>query len=116
MNRREILKFGFGAAIAALISPFVVGQPSGSDKAIPGNYQIPANKINDTVTYNAGWIVPLEDRPQLLELESKKSKEQEELAKQKGAKPADQTAAAKDKSKTIADRYQEFIGKVKSFF
>jgi len=113
MNRREILKLSFGTAIATLVSPFVVGQPSSSDKVVPGNYQLPANKLNDTVTYNAGWIVPLEDRPQLLELESKK---QEELAKQKGAKPADKTAAAKDKPKTISDRYQEFIGKVKSFF
>ena len=116
MNRRELLKLSLGTAIATLVSPFVVGQPSGSDKVVPGNFQLPANKLNDTVTYNAGWIVPLEDRPQLLELESKKSKEQEDLAKQKGAKPADQIAGAKDKPKTISDRYQEFIGKVKSFF
>lgn len=110
MNRREILKLSFGTAIAALVSPFVVGQPSGSDKAVPGNYQLPANKLSDTVTYNAGWIVPLEDRAQLLELESKKSTEQ------KAAKPVDQATAVKDKPKTISDRYQEFLGKVKSFF
>jgi hypothetical protein len=110
MNRREILKLSFSAALTALVSPFVVGQPSGSDKVAPGNYQLPANKLNDTVTYNAGWIVPLEDRTQLLELESKKSSEQ------KATKPADQAAAAKDKPKTISDRYKEFVGKVKSFF
>lgn len=110
MNRREILKLSVGAAVAALVSPFVIGQPSGGEKVAPGNYQLPANKLNDTVTYNAGWIVPLEDRAQLLELESKKS------AEQKAAKPAEQTAVVKDKPKTIADRYQEFVGKVKSFF
>lgn len=110
MNRREILKLSIGATVAALVSPFVIGQPSGGDKVIPGNYQLPANKLNDTVTYNAGWIVPLEDRAQLLELESKKS------AEQKAPKPGDQAAAVKDKPKTIADRYQEFVGKVKSFF
>lgn len=110
MNRREILKLSVGSAIAALVSPFVLGQPSGSEKVVPGNYQLPVNKLNDTVTYNAGWIVPLEDRAQLLELESKKSTEQ------KAAKPAEQVAVAKDKPKTIADRYQEFVGKVKSFF
>lgn len=110
MNRREILKLSIGTAITALVSPFVLGQSSGSDKVSPGNFQLPANKLNDTVTYNAGWIVPLEDRAQLLELESKKSSEQ------KTAKPADQVAVTKDKPKTIADRYQEFIGKVKSFF
>ena len=114
MNRREILKLGFSATITALVSPFVMGQAS--DKAIPGNFQLPANKLNDTVTYNAGWVVPLEDRAQLLELESRKAKEQEELAKQKGVKTGDQAAATKDKPKTIADRYQEFVGKVKSFF
>jgi hypothetical protein len=109
-NRREILKLSIGAAVAVLVSPFVIGQPSGGEKIAPGNYQLPANKLNDTVTYNAGWIVPLEDRAQLLELESKKSTEQ------KAAKPAEQTAVVKDKPKTIADRYQEFVGKVKSFF
>ena len=108
MNRREILKLGFSAAITALVSPFAMGQAN--DKVVTGNFQLPANKLNDTVTYNAGWIVPLEDRAQLLELESKKS------AEQKAVKPADQAAVAKDKSKTIADRYQEFVGKVKSFF
>ena len=108
MNRREILKLSLSAAITALISPFAMGQAS--DKVITGNFQLPANKLNDTVTYNSGWIVPLDDRAQLLELESKKSSEQ------KTAKPADQAAAVKDKPKTIADRYQEFIGKVKSFF
>jgi hypothetical protein len=108
MNRREILKLSLSATITALVSPFAMGQTS--DKVITGNFQLPANKLNDTVTYNAGWIVPLEDRAQLLELEAKKSSEQ------KAAKPADQSAAAKDKPKTIADRYQEFVGKVKSFF
>ena len=108
MNRREILKLSLSAAITALVSPFAMGQAS--DKVVTGNFQLPANKLNDTVTYNAGWIVPLEDRAQLLELESKKSSEQ------KTAKPADQAAVVKDKPKTIADRYQEFVGKVKSFF
>lgn len=116
MNRRGLLKISLGAAIAALASPFVVGQPSSVDKVVPGNFQLPTNKLNDTVTYNAGWIVPLEDRAQLLELESKKSKERDDLARQKDAKPSDQVAAVKDKPKTISDRYQEFIGKVKSFF
>ena len=110
MNRREILKLSVGAAFAALVNPFVMGQSSGGEKVAPGNYQLPANKLNDTVTYNAGWIVPLEDRAQLLELESKKS------AEQKAAKSAEQTTVVKDKPKTIADRYQEFVGKVKSFF
>ena len=108
MNRREILKLGFSAVITALVSPFAMGQAS--DKVVTGNFQLPANKLNDTVTYNAGWIVPLEDRAQLLELEAKKSSEQ------KAVKPADQAAVVKDKPKTIADRYQEFVGKVKSFF
>ena len=108
MNRREILKLSFSAAITALVSPFVMGQAG--DKLVTGNFQLPANKLNDTVTYNAGWIVPLEDRAQLLELEAKKSTEK------KAAKPVDPTPAVKDKPKTISDRYQEFVGKVKSFF
>ena len=108
MNRREILKFSIGTVVTALMSPFAMGQAS--DRVAPGNYQLPANKLNDTVTYNAGWIVPLEDKAQLLELEAKKSSEQ------KAVKPVDAAASTKDKSKTIADRYQEFIAKVKSFF
>lgn len=113
MNRRDVLKLGFSAVLATIASPFVLGQ---SNKVVPGSYQLPVNKLDDTVTYNAGWVVPVEDRAQLLELESQKNREQEESAKQKLAKPSGDTSPVKEKSKTISERYHEFIGKVRTFF
>ena len=67
------------------------------------------------MTYNAGWVVPLEDRSGLLELEARKNKEFEELKKSKGPESAP-AEASKEKPKSWADKFQSVIGKVKSFF
>ena len=115
MHRRQLFKLGLSAALVSLVSPFVFSQPDGNVKNQTSGHSAAGNKLDDTVTYNAGWIVLIEDKAQLQELESKKTKEQEEL-KQKGAKLAGQNEAQKGGAKTFSDKYQEMINKVKSFF
>ena len=111
INRREILKLGVGVLTAAVISPLAFAQSNKTNGSAGGES---SPKLDGVVTYNAGWIIPLEDRPALLELEAKKNKDSE-LAKQKpaGATPP---ANAKENSKSIGTRFQEALAKVKSFF
>lgn len=115
LNRRQALKLGAGSLLAALISPIVFGQstkpPSVSGAAIQGG-----SKVDGVISYNAGWVIPLEDKAPLLEVEAKKTKEQEDLAKQKAGKSADSSAQAKDKPKSISDKLQDFVSKVKAYF
>jgi hypothetical protein len=111
INRREILKLGIGVLTTAVISPFVFAQLNKANGSA-GSESSP--KLDGVVTYNAGWIIPLEDRPALLELEAKKNKDSE-LAKQKAA-GATPPANVKENSKSIGSRFQEALAKVKSFF
>ena len=111
INRREVLKLGVGVLTAAVISPFAFSQ-SNKVNGSSGGESNP--KLDGVVTYNAGWIVPLEDRSGLLELEAKKNKDAES-AKQKTAS-ATPPANSKENSKSIGSRFQEALAKVKSFF
>lgn len=115
LNRRQVLKLGVGSFLAALMNPIVFGQstkpPVGSGAVIDGS-----SKVDGVVSYNAGWVIPLEDKAPLLEVEAKKTKEQEELAKQKAGKSADALAPAKDKPKSISDKLQDFVSKIKAYF
>lgn len=114
INRREILKLSAGALIAALVSPLISAQ-SGKAPSVVAS-ELAAAKVDSNISYNAGWVVPLEDKAGLLELEAKKTKERDDLVKQKAGTPTDSSGAAKDQSKSIGKRFQELLGKVKSFF
>lgn len=114
MNRRELLKLSAGALIAALASPFISAQ---SAKAVPpAGGSVAATKVDGNISYNAGWVVPLEDKAPLLELEARKSKERDDMAKQKTGTSSESTSPPKDGSKSIGVRFQEILGKVKKFF
>lgn len=113
MNRRQILKLGLSSAIIAMVSPWVMGQPSKAPAAAPN----PASTVvDDTISYNAGWVIQLDDKARLLEIEARKNQEKEELAKQKAGKQGDGATAPKEKSKSIGDKMQDWVGKIKNFF
>jgi hypothetical protein len=117
INRREILKLSAGALVAVLASPFLSAQTNTNPVgAGPKTGVVPSTAIDGNISYNAGWVVPLEDKAGLLELEAKKTKERDDLVKQKAGSPTDSSGAAKDQSKSIGKRFQELLGKVKSFF
>ena len=114
-NRRQASKLSAGTLLAALVSPIVFGQtaksPAASSTTVQG-----ASKIDGVVSYNAGWVINLEDKAPLLEIEAKKIKEQEELAKQKAGKATDSPAQVKDKPKSLTDKMQDFVAKIKGYF
>ena len=114
INRRNILKLGLSSLFATCLSPLALAQSSN-----PGSSSVaasPAPKLEGTVSYNAGWVVPLEDKAPLLELEAKKNKEREDLNKQKSGSKSDVTADAKEKPKSLSDKAQNLLTKIKNFF
>lgn len=114
ISRRNLLKLGTVPLLSMFISPFVRAQ-SVSDGAALGAGKVAKPPLDGNVTYNAGWVVPLEDRPGLLEIEARKNKEFEELKKSKGPEPAP-SEPPKEKPKSFSDKLQGILGKVKSFF
>lgn len=113
INRRELLKLSAASVLAAIVSPFAFGQ---SNNASASSKDAIANTaIDGNISYNAGWVVPIEDKNPLLELEAKKTKERNASVKQK-EDAASSGAPAKDKSKSISDKFQDILGKVKGFF
>lgn len=116
INRRQILQLGAGSLLTALASPFI-----GTFAFAQGNKSSAAAdtstaKLDGNVTYNAGWVVPVEDKAALLEVEAKKTKEREALTNQKAGPSSEGSALPKEKSKSVADRFQDVLGKIKSFF
>jgi len=117
INRRQILQLGAGSLMAALASPFM-GSPAFAQgsKSPAAAADSSVARLDGNVTYNAGWVVPMEDKAALLEVEAKKNKEREALVKQKAGNSPDGSPPPKEKSKSVADRFQEVLGKIKSFF
>ena len=114
-SRRQVLKIGLGSVLGLLIGPEVLAQSSKPVNSVGAATQ-GAAKVDGVISYNAGWVISLEDKAPLLEIEAKKNKEQEELAKQKAGKSSDVSTQVKDKPKSISDKLQGFVSKVKSYF
>ena len=114
-SRRQALKIGLGSVLGLLIGPEVLAQSSKPANSVGAATQ-GAAKVDGVISYNAGWVISLEDKAPLLEIEARKNKEQEELAKQKAGKSSDTPTQVKDKPKSIADKLQGFVSKVKSYF
>lgn len=113
INRRDLFKLGASALVTTFLSPFSLAQTQTSGAA--GGSEIAKTAIDGMISYNAGWVVPLEDKNPLLELEAKKTKEKEDLAKQKSG-PTDASALSQEKPKSFSDRFQNALNKIKNFF
>ena len=114
LNRRALLKLGTGVLVSALGSPFIFAQSTKSSSSIASEAGV--TKVDGNISYNAGWVVPLEDKSGLLELEARKTKEREELSKQKSVSGVDPEASAKENPKSFSKRIQDIFGKVKNLF
>lgn len=112
MNRRELLKVGALALLASMLKPVVFAQ---SSNVYVSNANTAEPKIDGNISYNAGWVVPLEDKSPLLELEAKKNKEKEDAAKQK-ADVTLNSQSPKERSKSFSDRMQGLLDKLKNLF
>ena len=113
MNRRHLLKLGASSVLAALMSPLAFGQSNSSSVSAA---QSTTSKMDGVVSYNAGWVVPLEDKAPLLEVEARKNKEKQESDKQKSANPSVKAGDSADKSKSLSGKFQDLLGKIKGYF
>lgn len=113
MNRRHFLRLGTSSVLAALMSPLAFGQSNGSTASTA---QSTASKMDGVVSYNAGWVIPLEDKAPLLEVEARKNKEKQESDKQKSANPSAKAGDSSDKSKSLSGKVQDLLGKIKGYF
>ena len=133
ITRRSLLKLLAGSGAAYLVPWIGQSAFAQTTKAVgkeviapPAAAIIP--KLDGTVSYNAGWVINLEDRTELLEVEAKKTKLQEEKKAQKKPDqpiktdaPIPPSASApteppKESSKDWATRWNKWIGKVKEWF
>ena len=133
ITRRSILKLATGSVVGYLApwlgkSAFAQTTKSVSKEVIVPSAATIAPKLDGTVSYNAGWVINLEDRAELLEIEAKKTKLQEE---KKAQKKPDQPIKAEapvapsvsvpaeppnEPSKDWSTRWNKWVGKVKEWF
>lgn len=117
MNRRQLLKLGASSVFFTLVSPLVFGQAKVTT-SMPSDVAVGSSvsKVDGLISYNAGWVIELEDKASLLEVEARKTREKEELDKQKSGNPVAKSGESTDKAKSVSGKFQEFLGKIKSFF
>jgi hypothetical protein len=115
ISRRSLLKLG-------AISGAFLALPLWNSSAVAQSASNVASRAVDArpdglVSFNAGWAIPLEDKPALLVLEEKKIKEAQAAAPVAGG--ANTPAAndpAKAPKKSWGDKAQDAWNKVKNFF
>lgn len=114
MSRRSLIKFG--AASGALLTVPFWGSNAIS-QSIAGNPAKAETKPDGLVSFNAGWVILVEDKPALLLLEQKKIKEAQSATSQ-AASPgaAGSENLAKPANKSWKDKVQDAWSKVKGFF
>jgi hypothetical protein len=117
MNRRQFLWSTTALVASSLVSKFVGAQTADPKTTAPLTAPV---KIEGNIGYNAGWVIPLEDKKALLELEAQKKKAAE--AKDASTKPAAPAAPAiteangKAAKKTWGEKAQGWLDSVKSWF
>jgi len=131
ITRRSLFKLLAGSAVGYL-APWLANsafaqttKPVSKEVIVPSAATI-APKLDGTVSYNAGWVINLEDRAELLEVEAKKTKLQEEKKAQKKPDqpiktegpitPSAPVAVPKEPSKDWSTRWNKWVGKVKEWF
>ena len=131
ITRRSILKLATSSVVGYLApwlgkSAFAQTTKSVSKEVGAPSAATIAPKLDGTVSYNAGWVINLEDRAELLEVEAKKTKLQEEKKAQKKPEQPNKievpvttsapTEPTKESSKDWSARWNKWVGKVKEWF
>lgn len=115
ISRRSLLKLG---AISGAFLAF----PSWNSSAVAQSASNVASKVVEArpdglVSFNAGWAIPLEDKPALLALEGQKIKEAQAAAPLAGgANTPAATDQLKPSKKSWGDKAQDAWSKLKNFF
>jgi len=132
ITRRSLFKLLAGSTVTYLapwLGHFAFAQttkPASKEVIAPAAAIAP--KLDGTVSYNAGWVINLEDRTELLEVEAKKTKLQEDKKAQKkpdqpiktdapvSSSASAPAAASKEPSKDWSTRWSKWVGKAKEWF
>ena len=116
LTRRSILKAGSLSVILLALSSFqskVIAQGASVNTA---NTNQGSLKPNGLISFNAGWMIPVEDQKALLALEEKKNKELKAASVQAPQNPDASVELAKPAKKTWSEKLQEAWKQAKSFF
>lgn len=114
-SRRSLLKLG-AVSGALLALPFWSGQAI-SQPVSGASSKTVESKQDGLVSFNAGWVVPLGDKADLLALEQKKIKEAQAAAPQQISPNASGSdGALKPANKNWMDKAQDAWSKFKGFF
>ena len=133
ITRRSLFKLLAGSAVGYLAPWLANSAFAQTTKSVIKEVIVPsaatiAPKLDGTVSYNAGWVINLEDRAELLEVEAKKTKLQEDKKDQKKPDQPIKTegpitpsasapiAVLKEPSKDWSTRWNKWVGKVKEWF
>lgn len=110
MERRSFIKLGIGSAVGLWLANVGVTLSAPAD-SVP---VFEVTSVKGPVTFNAGWVINLEDRNALLELEKSKNKALEvKNSSQNNAAP---TAEQKPAKKSVTEKVQDWLNKAKSWF
>lgn len=110
MQRRLFIKLGIGSAVGLWLANTRIALSAPTESA-PAFDAVVAK---GPVTYNAGWVINLEDRAGLLELEGAKNKAIEaKKGSQNNVAPAAEQKPAK---KSVTEKVQDWLNKAKSWF
>ena len=110
MKRRLFIKLGIGSAVGLWLVNAGIALSAPADSAPVFDAAAPKGPV----TYNAGWVINLEDRTALLELEAAKNKAQE--AKNGSQGNAVPTAEQKPAKKSALEKVQDWFNKAKGWF
>lgn len=111
ISRRSLLKLG---VVSSALLIFPLWGTRAIAQSTPG---VISKAPEGLVSFNAGWAIPLEDKPALLALEQSKINEAKAAAPQSAAQnPANTNVSVKPANKSWTDKAQEAWSKVKSFF
>ena len=114
LSRRSVLKAGaISAALLALPAwpTKVLAQASSAVSAKVGS-----PKPSGLISFNAGWMIPVEDQKALLALEEKKNKEAQAAAPNVPQAMDALVETAKPAKKTWSDKLQDSWKQVKGYF
>ena len=105
MSRRSLLKAG-------AISATLLALPAWSTKVIAQassalSSHVGSPKPNGLISFNAGWMIPVEDQKALLDLEEKKKKEAQPVTQPTAADPVANAEATKPVKKSWGDKLQD---------
>jgi hypothetical protein len=114
LSRRSLLKAGALSAVLLALPALPTKVLAQVSNAVAEKMASP--KPNGLISFNAGWMIPVEDQKALLALEERKIKEAQASSPQASQSTDASGDGAKPTKKSWTEKLQDNWKKVKSFF